>query len=110
MTDAVPMNERLDLSDSSDSSFSSQEDMADTLVRRLTPQSVKAKIRIPTAHIYGQQDELLKESLDLVKMCDESMATTFMHHGGHDIPFEMETSKSIHDAIETTIERSNMIS
>ena len=110
MTDIVPANERLDLSDSSDSTFSSQEDPADTLVRRLTPQSVKAKIRIPTAHIYGKEDALLCESLDLVKMCDDSLATTLMHHGGHDIPLEMETSKSIHGVIEKAIERSHMMS
>ena len=106
----MPVNERFDVSESSDSSFSSEEDLSDTSVRRLTPQSVKAKIRIPTAHIYGKEDVLLKESLDLVKMCDESLATTFMHHGAHDIPMQIETSKNIHDVIEKAIERSHMMS
>ena len=110
MTASVPEFERLYVSDSSDSSLSSQDDPADTLVRRLTPQSTKAKIRIPTAHIYGDQDDLMQESVVVEQMCDETVASTFVHHGGHEIPFQSETSTKIHDVIEKAIERSHMMS
>ena len=110
VTDIVPADERLDTSDTSDSSMSSQEDLSDTLVRRLTPQSVRVKIRIPTAHIYGRNDSLVEESKALLQMCDESLMSTFVHQGGHDIPLSTETSRKIHDTIEETFERSQMMS
>ena len=110
VTDVVPLDERFDYASSSESSLSSDEDLTDTTIRRLTPESTGAKIRIPTAHIYGENDTLMTESQDMLKMCDHSLTSTFVHHGGHDIPLEVETSKKIHGVIEETIERSHMMS
>ena len=106
MTKIVPANERLETWGSPDSS---EEDLTSSSVRRLTPSSVKAKLQIPTAHIYGIQDALLNESLDLVKMCDESFASTYQHGGGHDIPMDEETSKKIRDTIEIAVGKSQML-
>ena len=109
VTNIIPVNERLDQSDSETGS-STDEDPADALCRRLTPQSCNAKISIPTAHIYGDSDPLKPESTDVIEMCDPMMRSTFVHQGAHDIPLEYETSQHIHDTIQKAIERSNMIS
>ena len=108
VTDMVPANERLNPRISPDSS-DSDEDLTSYRVRRLTPVSVRSKILIPTAHIYGEKDNLLNESLDLVKMCEGSFASTFQHHGGHEIPMDDETSKKIRDCIELAVEKSQML-
>ena len=110
VTDVVPADERLDVSDSSDSSLSTQDDLSDTLCRRLTPSSVNVRIRIPTAHIYGSNDSLVAESQALQSLCDETIASSFVHDGGHEIPLQVEASKKIYNTIEQAIERSNMIS
>ena len=110
VTDTVPVNERIENSPLPSSHGSSEEDLAYYTVRRLTPESVKAKLQIPTAHIYGESDKLLSESLDLVKMCEGSFASTFKHGGGHDVPMDNETSKKIRDAIEIAIGKSQMLS
>ena len=106
-TESVPANERLA---PPNSGTLSEMDLANYAVRRLTPGSVKAKILIPTAHVYGENDPLLNESLDLVKMCEGSFASTIMHSGAHDIPMDEETSKKIKEVIEIAIGKSQMLS
>ncbi|KAH8701067.1 serine hydrolase FSH [Talaromyces proteolyticus] len=43
-------------------------------------------IRIPTAHIYGSNDEGVSESLRLRDMCDERRRVEFDHGRGHEVP------------------------
>ena len=110
VTDIVPANERLETWSEPSSRDSSEENLPYHPVRRLTPDSCKAKLLIPTAHIYGSNDTLLNESLDLVKMCDSSFASTYMHGGGHDIPMDYDTSVKIRDTIEIAVGKSQMLS
>ena len=107
VTNTVPANERLETS--TGSRDSSEEDLTYNSVRRLTPESTRTKLQIPTAHIYGKKDKLLNESLDLVKMCEGDFASVFEHGGAHDIPMDDETSRKIRDAIEITIGKSQML-
>ena len=109
VTAIVPANERLESWSEPSSRDSSEENLSYHPVRRLTPDSFKAKLQLPTAHIYGANDTLLNESLDLVKMCDSSLASTFMHDGGHEIPMDYETSLKIRDTIEIAVGKSQML-
>lgn len=44
-------------------------------------------LNLPTAHIWGANDELYPgTSLILSKLCDERMRCIFMHEEGHDVP------------------------
>ena len=44
-------------------------------------------IQIPTAHIWGSNDELAKStSVVLSDLCDLRLRTVFVHHLGHDVP------------------------
>lgn len=44
-------------------------------------------IRIPTAHIWGANDQVYPTfGPVLSKLCDSNRRTTFVHQGGHEIP------------------------
>ncbi|MCJ1298808.1 hypothetical protein MMC08_001598 [Hypocenomyce scalaris] len=74
--------------------------------RWMDPAVTKARIQIPTAHIYGDKDEFLNQALELVKLSEMSLASTFVHQGGHDIPVRPDVCKGIRDAIVTAVDQS----
>lgn len=55
-------------------------------VRALDPEVDGQLIKIPTVHIWGKQDRLRNESEAVSKLCDKSLATVFVHEGGHEVP------------------------
>lgn len=59
----------------------------------------KARIAIPTAHIYGRQDSWRPHSLDLVALCERPVV--FEHDGGHEVP--ISASEQICDVIEEVV-------
>jgi predicted esterase len=58
------------------------------------------KIRIPSLHVYGEKDEVLKDSLALSKHYDKSCAEAFMHKLGHTIPKDTNTVSMIMNSIK----------
>lgn len=44
------------------------------------------RIKIPTVHIYGRNDEMYSESLNLRDMCVPAGRIEFDHGAGHEIP------------------------
>lgn len=58
-----------------------------------------SKIRIPSLHIVGKEDEILEHSLDLFKLCCGGSATLLYHGKGHTVPRDRETVMAIAKAI-----------
>jgi pimeloyl-ACP methyl ester carboxylesterase len=55
-------------------------------VRTMDPDNDGQPIKIPTVHIWGEQDPLRNESETLSKLCEKSLTTVFVHEGGHEVP------------------------
>jgi pimeloyl-ACP methyl ester carboxylesterase len=60
------------------------------------------RISIPTAHIYGRQDEWRAHSISLVGLC-AGPVVCFEHDGGHEVP--RGASEEIADVVEEVIAR-----
>ena len=90
----------LELSPDSGYTSDDEEGASARTVRRFVPAVDKERIRIPTAHVYGEQDVDLKKSLALVEMCDEKLRETYMHHGGHEIPNAEHVHRKIVDTVQ----------
>ena len=110
VTEEARPEERPKRPPSFDSAYSSEEDIAKYTVRVFKADCVKAKIQMPTAHIYGTEDSVLHECRELVKMCDKSVTFTYEHNGEHVIPMDADTNKAIRDVIMMAVERSDMLS
>ncbi|KAH7139672.1 serine hydrolase FSH [Dactylonectria estremocensis] len=52
-----------------------------------------ARIRIPTAHVYGSKDPRWPAGIQLAEFCDDRLE--YDHGGGHDIPRSTEVSNQI---------------
>ena len=57
-------------------------------------------IDIPTLHCVGKDDLCYSQSVQLSKSCESSSSQVLIMPGGHDVPRDTTTSKSIADAIE----------
>ncbi|KAH7381962.1 putative DUF341 domain oxidoreductase, partial [Cadophora sp. MPI-SDFR-AT-0126] len=57
------------------------------------------KIRIPSLHIVGKEDEILEHSLHLFELCEGDCATLLHHGKGHTIPRDKENVMAIAKAI-----------
>lgn len=64
--------------------------------------ATRLRISIPTAHIYGRQDEWRAHSVSLVGLCAEPVVC-FEHDGGHEVP--RGASEEIADVVEEVIAR-----
>lgn len=52
----------------------------------LEPKAVGELIRIPTAHIWGENDPMKKEGEKLNQLSEEQLRSVFVHQGGHEVP------------------------
>lgn len=62
-----------------------------------------ARIRIPTAHIYGSKDPRWPAAIQLAEFCDDRIE--YDHGGGHDIPRSTEVSVKIADMLRQVVGR-----
>lgn len=62
-----------------------------------------ARIKIPTAHIYGSKDPRWPASIQLAEFCDDRIE--YDHGGGHDIPRSTEVSLKIADMVRQVVGR-----
>ena len=94
--------------------FLSKQDQKDkqspAQLRQYHPDALPAppKISIPTAHIYGRRDPYHSQSLQLVRMCDQSLTAVFEHDDGHCIPRSQRISQCIANLIEKTAYRADL--
>ena len=110
VTHKVPTSELPSRRQSTDSGYDSDEDSAKDSIRVLYARSTKARIQIPTAHLYGENDSYLHESLEVLDLCDPRLALEFKHKGGHEVPMDTESNKKIRDIIAMTCERAETFS
>ncbi|RYP06666.1 hypothetical protein DL765_009400 [Monosporascus sp. GIB2] len=62
------------------------------------------EIRIPTAHIWGMNDQIEPTGgAELSRLCDPNVAATLVHDGGHEFPREDHLVKAVH-AIRRTLD------
>ena len=80
-------------------------------IRHFHPDSTPPppKISIPVAHIYGRKDPYYTQSLQLVRLCDQTVSSVFEHEDGHCIPRGQRVSKGITNVIEKTIYKAEMM-
>lgn len=53
------------------------------------------KIRIPTAHVFGEKDPRLPASIQLAGLCDPYIRKVYNHGGGHEIPRAKDVSEEL---------------
>lgn len=68
-------------------------------VRILNPDTDGQLIRIPTAHVWGQEDGLRLEAETIRKLSDEESRAAFVHGGGHEVP-----GLSTHGAVKGAVQ------
>jgi len=95
-----------------DSGYSSEpeQDTAKNAVHLFCVEVEKARIQIPTAHIYGNEDPLKHESVEVELMSNKNVAVSYTHKGGHGIPMDEVTSKCISDVIHMAMGKCEIIS
>ena len=70
------------------------------------PTETTERIRIPTAHILGVKDPGRQASRILYDLCEESSASLSYHKGGHTIPWDLQSTAGIGEAIRGVLRRS----
>lgn len=77
----------------------------DSIPRVMYPSLLAQKIRIPTIHVWGQNDfEYMVRMAEVAhSICDESMAKTVLHAGLHDIPKRQVEIKAVLRKIDWAI-------
>lgn len=74
-----------------------QED--EVLARRWTPDRDSDRLRLPTVHVFGKQDDYHAQSKSLVDLCDGAGRTVIEHEYGHWIPQSENMSRKVASAI-----------
>jgi predicted esterase len=64
------------------------------------PDGKDPKLRIPSLHVCGEKDEVLKDSLALSTRFNKDSAEVFMHTLGHTIPKDSKTVSMIMNSIK----------
>ncbi|RMZ80446.1 hypothetical protein DV737_g3021, partial [Chaetothyriales sp. CBS 132003] len=76
--------------------------------RIIHPDLVKQRIRIPTIHVVGKQDDplMVRQSELMYKVCDPTASKWLEHSGGHDVPRQVQDAKATVAALEWAISES----
>lgn len=77
----------------------------------LTKERDVARINIPTAHIWGAQDDIAPMGgQDVSQMCDQAVCFTLVHDGGHEFPrkgYLTEATKVVQRVLQLTREHTS---
>lgn len=65
----------------------------------------EVRIRIPTAHLVADKDEVRAEGETLAKMCEEKTRLVYKSSGGHGVPKLDRDVGKVSEVIERTVER-----
>ncbi|KAI1415546.1 serine hydrolase-domain-containing protein [Hypoxylon sp. FL1857] len=66
---------------------------------------LELKIRIPTVHVWGENDPVFPTSIQLAGLCDPYIRKIYTHPGGHEMPHEEKEVVEIVLLIEWCIQR-----
>ncbi|KAI7783991.1 hypothetical protein LA080_011016 [Diaporthe eres] len=85
---------------------------SDSVPRLLHPALIKDRISIPTVHVTGKKDleSMVKQSLVVQGLCDEDVARSHRHTGGHAVPSKKSEVKAVASSIEWAAEKGNHMS
>ncbi|KJZ79059.1 hypothetical protein HIM_01832 [Hirsutella minnesotensis 3608] len=72
-------------------------------LRCLHPAMNFERLNICTAHIWGRQDVVSKQSQLLMQLCDPDRSASFQHDGGHEIPLRLPDIKAVGGLIQNAI-------
>ncbi|KAF2190023.1 hypothetical protein K469DRAFT_722959 [Zopfia rhizophila CBS 207.26] len=68
-------------------------------VRPLDPVQDEVRLKLPTAHIWGVNDDLYPGTSErLSGMCDDRLKTVFLHEEGHNVPSVPNLKNSVNSA------------
>jgi len=73
--------------------------------RIIHPDLIRQRVRIPTIHIVGKQDDplMISQSELMYRVCDPTVSKWLEHSGGHDIPRQLQDAKAAVKALEWAI-------
>ncbi|KAI1618128.1 serine hydrolase FSH [Exophiala viscosa] len=76
--------------------------------RIIHPDLVSQRIRIPTVHVVGKQDDplMIRQSQLMYQVCDPTVSKWLEHSGGHDVPRQLADAKAAVKALEWAISES----
>ncbi|KAI1467649.1 serine hydrolase FSH [Daldinia caldariorum] len=66
---------------------------------------LELKIRIPTVHVWGENDPLFPASVQLTGLCDPYIRKIQMHKGSHEVPRDEEGLSELVSLIDWCIQR-----
>lgn len=72
---------------------------------RYNPTTHTQRLRLPTVHVIGTNDDYADHGRDLHGMCDARYATLISHDGGHQLPRHILTVTKVADAIIRAVEQ-----
>ncbi|KAF2203110.1 hypothetical protein GQ43DRAFT_390710 [Delitschia confertaspora ATCC 74209] len=74
---------------------------SESLPRLIHPQLFQDRVRIPTVHVTGQREpESIKVQSRVARaLCDTSWVRTYIHEGGHHVPFNISDVRAIGEII-----------
>ncbi|GAB1319700.1 hypothetical protein MFIFM68171_09910 [Madurella fahalii] len=78
---------------------------------RLSPSELEKKgqrIKIPTVHIYGNNDPAYQESLNLKDMCEPRFRLEYDHKKGHEVPRAVQITEQMAGVVRKGIEMALM--
>jgi len=88
-----------------DSGSSESDDELSHIPRLLHPLMVKARVSIPTVHLYDPKDPYHKQCELVVRLCDKFLTREVLHGGGHDLPADPNELKACAAAIVKAMEK-----
>lgn len=72
---------------------------------RYNPSTHSQRIRIPTAHVIGVQDDYADHGRSLAGMCEPRLTHIVTHDGGHQLPRATTTVAKVAQAIQHAVEQ-----
>lgn len=81
---------------------------ASMIPRVIHPDLLKQRIRIPTIHVVGKEDNplMIRQSELMYRVCDPAVSKWLEHSGGHDVPRKIQDAKAAVKALEWAIAES----
>ncbi|KAJ6786546.1 hypothetical protein PWT90_07547 [Aphanocladium album] len=73
---------------------------ADDFPRLFHPLTVKQRVQIPTVHVQGKQDPLMRHGALAAKLCDKKQSKVIAFEGGHAGPSTFADHRAVATAIE----------
>ncbi|KAM7200795.1 Serine hydrolase (FSH1) domain containing protein [Rhypophila sp. PSN 637] len=78
--------------------------------RFMHPLTTRARVPIPTIHVLGRDDPLLRQGELAVRLCDKKKAKVIYFPGSHRIPTAMATLRGITTAFEWAMHQAQLMS